>query len=79
MIIRIIGLIIILMLLYRMYMTVEKHLLRKQIEKKKKDGQSKMIRCQQCGLYVPMNEALEHKGVIFCSSSCQDEHKNNKS
>lgn len=34
----------------------------------------KMVQCCQCDLYVPENEAIQHRGLAFCSRDHQQQY-----
>jgi hypothetical protein len=35
-----------------------------------------LLKCRQCGTYVPSGRALKGGGVdVFCSQACRDEHR----
>lgn len=50
-------------------------------ERRRRDsvaGQStlsqKMVKCQQCGVHVPANEAFQHNNMAFCSQDHQRQY-----
>jgi uncharacterized protein len=51
-------------------------------ERRRRDDQAggpatlsqKMVKCRQCGVHVPENEAFQHNNMVFCSQDHQRQY-----
>lgn len=67
--------IFILVLLVVGYLLLKSWQRRKQLNNQRRDelssgkikNQQHIVSCQQCGLHIPENEAVQHGGKFFCS------------
>lgn len=60
-----IALAVIVMIIKRLWgQTIQKPASRTETEK--------MVQCANCGIYVPLHEALEQQGKYYCSSAHRD-------
>ena len=75
MIIRIILLLLVIFILYRLYTTLERKLAQRQLNKSAKTEIDKVSQCYTCGVYIPEKELLEEQGHNFCSRECINQQK----
>ena len=45
------------------------------VEQKKTKKVDEMVRCAQCGVFVPRNEALKHGEQFYCCSQHRDQNQ----
>jgi len=63
---------------YVVRLVLENRKRRKALKKpilNKNNKQNKMVRCKQCGLHIPDNEAIKQGDNVFCSLKHANQHR----
>jgi uncharacterized protein len=72
--IRILALALIIWLIYRMIKQWLTNKRDRQVESRKETpAVGKMVKCEQCGLHIPEQEAVQSQGRHFCSIQHRDQ------
>lgn len=67
----ILGALVVIALIVRKMITPKPRVEEKPTPKPLKD----MVRCETCGLHLPVDEALKKDGLYFCSKEHRDQHE----
>ena len=70
--IRLIAIAVVFWLLYRAILAILSKTRRVEVKQKPPLESDTMVRCEVCGLHVPVNEALEKEGKYYCCEEHRD-------
>ena len=71
--IRLIAIAVVFWLLYRLILTLLNKAKRPSAPRQTPQQGEQMVRCEQCGVHVPRNGALERSGKFYCCEAHRDE------